>query len=610
MKRLTKPTIRSKIGGELPNLDNYHCNCAPSAHWEMFRIARYSHYINKENGAIRFGVEVVARAYNQLAQYEAGSFRSGKYINHFINFVLPQGMAQLVKDDQGREWSTATWEEVEQEDGSSRFKKVADGKQREVIFNWTPELLAIFDEEDKGLYSHEPDVYISNGLRKNAAQEIQERKNKISECANQINILDCEPAKYIGCYMNSLPINGFTRIAQNIQSARDEVAKIKNPHVRRQQTLILDAIEESPKPVYKPTANTDRLFGYGANITNLKKNVRKVLTAGWIEADLENAQLAIISKIWNIPELKSYLEQGKSLRKDLTSYLHLDSIKDEDRKDEIKGLIKDRIYGLVFGTSQDRILNGKESENDPGFTKDMERFGITNAGQKFLDHPLVKLILKARGQYQKQVLHAGYLLDAFGKVHSVNRKNLLSKIARQAQSWEMAIIYSIYELTNETDAFTIQCYQFDGVSLKFHDEERKQYWIDRIKDAVTQRAKMFDIPTALAFEENQAPSLVNENIYKIMAIQDEKYVQKQEVHPSANFMDTKIFGEFLGSPADINSLSREKIRLMSDNMLQLINDYIRFNAKVVNNSNISWSIIELLTSESIARSMGLLNKVD
>ena len=479
MKRLISISARKELSQLLPNLDGFKCKCKREDHWNLFRTLAFNHYIDKDTGAVRLGAETIARAVNQLQAYKTGHFNAGKIIKHFLQDVIP-GCASLMVDNIGREWSTSTW--VKRDDDSSY--KISEGKQRRVLLNWPLDVKTIIDNELNGLYNEEK-VYIESGNKRNLNKERNFLNLKIEECQQEVEVLECLPAKDIATYLNNLPVNGFNKIKDNYKAALEEIKKISNHNVKNQQLIILDTISESPKPVYKPTENTDRLFGNGANITNLKKNIRKILTRGWTEADLRSAQLAIVARLWNIKGIDSFVKKSPWDSLIIATGL-------------TKSMVKDYTYGAIFGMSLKRIKD--------------------EAGVKFFNHPLIQALLKARQSYISKVVKDGYLLDAFGTSLEVTKDNVLSIIARQAQSYEMALIDPIFKLAATTEDFTVQLYQFDGVSLKFHNENTKSLWISKIVSAVDEVAKNLGIDTELVVEDNNEETFVElvKEVYETM----------------------------------------------------------------------------------------------
>ena len=171
----------------------------------------------------------------------------------------------MVKDSFGCEWS------------------LLDGKERSISFNWPEELKQALHEELNSKIKREEKVYFVTGNKYNKAVQRMDLIDRTEECNQEIAIIDSKYGQQIASYMNNLPINTFTKILENADQAHDKiVTSSMTEEAKMQQLKILQAVLESPKPLYKPSknGNTDRLFGYGANITNLKKEVRRELTNG------------------------------------------------------------------------------------------------------------------------------------------------------------------------------------------------------------------------------------------------------------------------------------------------------------------------------------------
>ena len=508
MKRLIKPTNRKRIAEALPNLDNcVTCGCTKEYHWNMFRLLAFSAYRDEETGAIRVGREAVARAEGKEHLLDNGKYAAKPFLTHFINFVLPQGVASLVLDEEGRDWSVSSWEEI----FPGHSVKTADGKQRRVIVNWPIEVQQAIEDELNGIYAHEESIYIDNGNKKSLKRERELLKLDREEATNLVAIADSPRARYMAQYLNNLPTNKFTALAPNFEAAEAEIERITNPNAQRIQKLILQTIKERPIPVYVPTANSDRLFTMGASMQNLKKNVRKALTQGWVEFDLSSAQLAIIAKQWDVPEIIEFLESGKRLWSDLISYLGLSNL-DKESYERVKGTLKDHTYGIIFGMGEDRLINELNIS--------LSDFGVVNGGQSFLAHPVMKAVLIARKKRVNTLLKAGFTTEVYDqaspydaptlKTIKISKKNVLSVLAQQAQAMEQVLIYPAFQLTNETTDFQITLYQFDGFSVSFSNKSRQEYWTNRICEVVNEACEYYGIKSFLVWEENPEIVLSNE----------------------------------------------------------------------------------------------------
>lgn len=500
MKRLIKPTNRKKISEALPNLDNCTtCACKKEAHWNMFRLLAFSAYRDEQTGAVRVGRESIARAEGKSHLLDSGHYAVKPFLTHFINFVLPPGVASLVLDEEGRDWSVSTWEEIL----PGHSVKTADGKQRRVTVNWPIEVQQAIDDELNGVFSHEESVYIDTGNKKSVKRERELLRADREEATNLVAIADSPRARYMAQYLNNLPTNKFTALASNFEAAESEVEKIQNPHAKRVQKLILQTIKERPIPVYVPTKNSDRLFTMGASMQNLKKNVRKALTQGWVEFDLSSAQLAIIARQWDVPEVIDFLESGKKLWNDLMDHLNLGEL-NASEYDRVKSTLKDHTYGIIFGMGEERLVSELNA--------DLSDFGVVDGGVKFLEHPVMKSVLAARKKRITALLRAGFTTEvcdassAFDaptlKTIKVTKKNVLSILAQEAQAMEQVLIYPAFQLTNETDDFQITLYQFDGFSVSFSNKSRQEYWTNRICEVVDAACEYYGIKSFLIAEEN------------------------------------------------------------------------------------------------------------
>jgi len=155
--------------------------------------------------------------------------------------------------------------------------------------------------------------------------------------------------------MNRVPDTLFgQRVDAVFDMAAMEVGKIKDPHQRRSQEAILRRIDLDPKPRYfpSPQGRTARVFANG-HIPNLKRNIREIFTAGWPEADLRCAQLAIASTLFGMEKTRSFLAGGGNVWDELLTPVNglLRS-----HRQEIKGAIKTAIYSMLYLRRESKVL--------------------------------------------------------------------------------------------------------------------------------------------------------------------------------------------------------------------------------------------------------------
>ena len=568
MIRLVSPGFRQLIIETFPLLQAQPCSCTREAHMEMMRLALFSFYKDEETSSVRFGAETIARAYNRLDSFVQGNFNAGALLKHFVYTIL-QGAGEIVLDEEGREWSTGTYEEYERFDGSMGFFKTEKGKQRRVKFNWPQHILDAVTEELNSPLKREEKVYFITGLKysrtteKKALEDLRVDAEEIEE----VLAVNNKASKYMIRYLNGLPTNKFHKLLDNMFDARAVLNALPiSEYSKKHQGLILSSIAERPIPVYKPTQNSLRLYTMGPSLQNLKKEVRKALTKDWIEADLSNAQLAIVGKLWGVSSVNNYLKTVKSVWSGLINFMGLSHV-----ASEVKGTLKDHTYGLVFGMAKERIVR----ELDLALGK-----YIDNAGEKFLSFPILRDLLSARTRIINQYMTVGFAIDAFGDQIKVTKKNVLTVLAQVAQSYETLLIYPAFEIASRTDEMSITLLSHDGFSFTVSNNAHRAYWIERVTEAVNNRAIQMGILTHLevldlsvdgsAYNLNHARDINeydnrhsndNQNIHTVDDFNSDLFDYAGEVHSPKNQGAGNIQGRQEGR--DVKRLPNQNTRSKS-----------------------------------------------
>jgi len=451
-----------------------------------------------------FNQEMVARIANKVEKLKDNHFVAGPVLNHLLQ-LLPEGTATLYLNDAGYSYSPgqfATAEELNEYEvikegrlvmnsNPNRKIKISEGFCRQVTFSWPEELkelLAIEKNKKLSKKSRYEKVNIVTGELHTARKQTSNLKELEEEASEIIDILDNKFGQQIAQYMNELPVGHFEDLLS--EDSINRTMKVVNTlpaQVREQQLNILNAIADQPKVFYRPSrnGNTDRLFGNGANITNLKKEVRKALTKDWVECDAKNLHLAIVAKLWNIDSLKEFLSLGKSFWSYIQNALQVEG-------EDSKKYIKEATYGLVYGMSKKNLEERLDSQLGMGM------------GKKFLNISLIKDILSARKEVINYHMNTGEIEDCFGTKFAVTKENILSLLSRVCQSYELKLIHSLFKLTDKTNDFHITLYQFDGLSIKF--DANKEYWINELNKAFDEMALELDIFTSLSWSTSSEAS--------------------------------------------------------------------------------------------------------
>lgn len=495
-KRLVTKEFREKLLTIFPSCFSYNC-CEKGTHERFLQTALFSTFIDKVTGATMFNQEMVARIANKVEKLKDNHFVAGPILNHLLE-LLPEGVATLYVNAAGYSYSPgqfATAEEVNEYEvikegrlvmnsNPNRKIKIADGFCRQVTFSWPEEIKELLTvEKNKKLSkkSRYEKVNIVTGELHTARKQTSNLKELEEEASEIIDILDNKFGQQIAQYMNELPVGHFEDLLS--EEAINRTMKVVNTlpaQVREQQLNILNAIADQPKVFYRPSrnGNTDRLFGNGANITNLKKEVRKALTKDWVECDAKNLHLAIVAKLWNIDSLKEFLSLGKSFWFYIQNALQVEG-------EDSKKYIKEATYGLVYGMSKKNLEERLDSQLGMGM------------GKKFLNISLIKDILSARKEVINYHMNTGEIEDCFGTKFAVTKENILSLLSRVCQSYELKLIHSLFKVTDSTNDFHITLYQFDGLSIKF--DANKEYWINELNNAFDEMALELDIFTSLSW---------------------------------------------------------------------------------------------------------------
>lgn len=352
------------------------------------------------------------------------------------------------------------------------------------------EFTNILNAEFAGCFCHRPRVYLDGSSY--SAAKARKVRAKERGMANSRRGYGSE-ALFIQKYLNSLERNLFFKnFVSNHQRTLNFVLGKFQGTERDKELRLLKRIECQLQPFYgsSPKENTVRIFSY-AHIPQLKREVRKIYTRGWIDADLKCAQLAICARLWEIPTVLQFLDQEQNVWKHLSIELDIP----ESQWKQAKAALKEALYSLCYGMEEVRIRCL--------LARNLVSNGVDRRfARHFLNIPLIRDVLFARRRAIERVTEMGGEKTAYGKFLQVT-ENLQPRdiLAQIAQSWEMKAIYPAFALTADNLDFKIMIYQFDGFTTQF--TRRREEWQAKIKLAVDKRAQEFDIPTRLEWDTEQ-----------------------------------------------------------------------------------------------------------
>jgi hypothetical protein len=285
-----------------------------------------------------------------------------------------------------------------------------------------------------------------------------------------------------------------------IEEALSIVSRIEDPRARIPQEKYLRNIIRFPKMLLYPSRElrTDRIFTHG-HWVNLTKDVRRAMNGNnWVEADLLSSQLAIVSKIWNIPLVHDLLSQllleDVSIWRFLQNQLGIPGPEIEI----VKPILKECVYSICFGKSFEN-LHKKITADLAGCNASF------NADRLFSEQLFVELF-RARERKIWEIQKSGVVRDAFGvpwpvvesPKKGVVNESIRSLMAREAQSWELLIISEAFDVLDPGSSNKIVVFAHDGFTMtKEKGFKKDSKAISRCVDA---KLEGFKIPSKLKWE--------------------------------------------------------------------------------------------------------------
>jgi hypothetical protein len=355
-----------------------------------------------------------------------------------------------------------------------------DGRARTVIGTvFSP---AISIARDAELRSHGVGgglVDLVTGMAYNRAAQSRHRAELRAEAKRLAAEAQRPATRQLLTYMNSLPSNGFTKLPEYVEAARAIADRLPCASVRHRQLSLLNAIRVQPMPFYRPAAHSARIFALNPSIAHLKRELRAVLTQGWVQFDLSSAQLAICARQWDVPEVATLLASGASIWCELEDYFR------QQGRVVAKETLKRALYALLFGAGRHRIGKIFREATHP-----------QSDATVFLDHPLLRVLWHARQQRLAAIRQAGGARDSLG-TWIPNEGNARSVLAQLAQATELQLLLPVVTLAEKEKEFTIRLWLHDGFYVTFRDRDKQDLWSRHIDSAVNEQAARLGIRTHL-----------------------------------------------------------------------------------------------------------------
>ena len=237
---------------------------------------------------------------------------------------------------------------------------------------------------------------------------------------------------------------------------------------------------------------TVRLFSYNQSLLALSRDIRKILTQDWHEADLRSSQLAIIARQWDIPYVRDFLDCKGSVWNYFYDELGIVGTPEQ------KAILKDALYSCIFGRKRHYALF------DLG-----RRLKSPELSRKFFGCDLMQEIFQARDRQVKRVLDDGGAFNCYEEwlktsEHNsvkVQQKTVDSILSQCAQAAEMKILAPVFELAATDSRFDILLFQHDGFCYVVDDRNRHRFYQDRMQTLVNSRCQELRVQSYLEFED-------------------------------------------------------------------------------------------------------------
>lgn len=221
-------------------------------------------------------------------------------------------------------------------------------------------------------------------------------------------------------------------LEKNFKVAFGTVAVLENIAERVKQFSILNKIRQSPQPQYSAVKKSMRLYAKGASFQVLSRETRKTFFTGMAQFDLKHAQLVIVSKLWEAPELLDYFN-GSPVWSSLIAETSFTGISSS----VIKATIKKGIYTLIFGGTYENAVTNMAQESG---------LAIWKVKQAISACKFFKLLESASNRFSETIKKTKTCKDAFGNelcISKLTAKEIRSIKGCQAQSFEVAVMIPI-----------------------------------------------------------------------------------------------------------------------------------------------------------------------
>lgn len=445
--------------------------CLPCARY--FQHLAFGTWLDEETGELLIPQEYLATIEGKTEQLKTKNYRGVDFLMHFSKYV------------QYHKWSDWRW--------------TMHKCRRVVEITFPDEIQETLQAERDNMWGHEEQLHFVTGKKPTRLSRKLQKREEIAYSLTVLKDNGSIEGKAVLNYLHNLPIQPFNDLLKNLDEAKALVKTLPlDEQSLNYQKNLLVRFANQTQTIYGNSDVTTRIFPLNASIGLMQRKVRRTLTKDWTELDLKSAELAIVAKVWNIPELEAFLQTSA-----ISTWQYFADRMALPYSEATKGILKDATYALCFGGGEKKAI-----------TKALEPLGIDNAAKQFLEISLVTQIRKARNKEIERIRINLGATNAFGHFYSMATLHCspLSILAGVVQSYELKLLFPCFQLAMQQlrsrHGFKIVLFQHDGFSIVCHDKSETQNRIVRLQKVVSDKAQEMGITTKL--EVAYSPEIASE----------------------------------------------------------------------------------------------------
>jgi hypothetical protein len=314
-------------------------------------------------------------------------------------------------------------------------------------------------------------------------------------------------------YLNRQPMNATSKcIAKHLNEAMEKAVEIYGNTEQGEQTkrlLLRLLLTKKNDYQYSASGRTPRLYARGASLTNINRDLRRTLMPSQPECDINCAQLAIGSVIFNFPKIYEFLSDVRN-NHDIWKEILSDISPQDSMFYFIKSCAKTGVYAAMYLMERRKIYFMLVDK----LKKYLSLNEAKSRADRILYSWVFQEVFERTNRFAQRLYSGESVTDAFGREFrietGVSAESLMACIA---QSYEFKILYPAFQylMDQEKDPakktqVRVELYQFDGFSLWCKDSKRIEYYKKEIKKRVEEdlkdiRVNERNIPTTIEWKE-------------------------------------------------------------------------------------------------------------